>query len=612
MFSLDNLAKDIYRFDIRNWQDPRSPGIPVPPRRRQAGTLPGKERDPMMERKKMLGEILVDMGCITSGKLQEALKKQRETNDRLGDILVEGGYVQPEELTRALADQYDMELVDLDGIDIDREVIEMVPPELAREHHIVPIDFDDDVLVIAMSDTLDLNTMDSLRFVVNCEIEPVLATKVAVNDALQKYYGLEESELDEMMTEFTNAEIEFVDQNAMEGMEAGDADDAPVIKLVTLVITEAVKSRASDIHIEPMHDRLRIRYRVDGQCYEVDSPPKRLQSAVLARLKIMSKMNMAEKRRPQDGRIKLNVLGRQIDLRVSSLPATHGESVVMRILDKEAVLFGVEQLGFHADDYAIFTSMIKRPNGIILVTGPTGSGKTTTLYAALNELNRSDRKIITAEDPVEYNVSGINQCQVNRGAGMTFDKIIRAMLRQAPNIILVGEIRDQETANIAIQASLTGHLVFSTLHTNDAPAAITRLVDMGVAPFLVASSVQAILAQRLVRRICPECRREVPPELPILLKAGMPREVIDRNKFFAGAGCDNCKGGGYRGRRGIYEILVMNPRLRDMTFNVDTTDNIRAQAVRDGMHTLLDDGLRKVLEGVTTIEEVLSVAKRVD
>lgn len=566
----------------------------------------------MVERKKMLGEILVEMGCITPEKMTEVLKKQRDTNDRVGDILLEGKYIQPEELTRALADQYDMELVDLDGIDIDREVIEMVPPDLAREHHIVPIDFDEDVLVIAMSDTLDLNTMDSLRFVVNCEIEPVLATKAAINDALQKYYGMEESELDEMMTEFTNADIEFVDQNAMAGLEESDADDAPVIKLVTLIITEAVKSRASDIHIEPMEDRLRIRYRVDGQCYEVDSPPKRLQSAVLARLKIMSKMNMAEKRRPQDGRIKLNVLGRQVDLRVSSLPATHGESVVMRILDKEAVLFGVEQLGFHADDYAIFTSMIKRPNGIILVTGPTGSGKTTTLYAALNELNRSDRKIITAEDPVEYNVSGINQCQVNRAAGMTFDKIIRAMLRQAPNIILVGEIRDQETANIAIQASLTGHLVFSTLHTNDAPSAITRLVDMGVPPFLVASSVQAILAQRLIRRICPECRQEVPPQIPVLVKAGMPREIIDRNKFYAGAGCDNCKGGGFRGRRGIYEILVMNPRLRDMTFNVDTTDNIRAQAVRDGMHTLLDDGLRKVLEGVTTIEEILAVAKRVE
>lgn len=565
----------------------------------------------MPEHGKMLGELLLQMGSITAPDLADALQKQKERNERLGDVLLELGYVQHEELTRALADQFDMEMVDLDDIDIDKEVIEMVPAELAREHKIIPIEYDDDQLIIAMGDPLDLYTLDNLRFVVNCHVECVLATKAAIDKALIKYYGATEHQLDDMINEFTQQDIDFVSQD-IEGGEEMDADDAPVIKLVTLIISEAVKSRASDIHIEPMSDRLRIRYRIDGECYEVDSPPKRLQGAVLARLKIMSKMNMAEKRRPQDGRIKLSVNGRDIDLRVNSLPATHGESVVMRILDKESVMFGVEQLGFHADDYAIFTGLIKRPNGIMLVTGPTGSGKTTTLYAALNELNRSDRKIITAEDPVEYNVSGINQCQVNRKAGMTFDKIIRAMLRQAPNIILIGEIRDGETANIAIQAALTGHLVFSTLHTNDAPSAITRLIDMGVAPFLVASSIQAILAQRLVRRICPECKHEIPPELPALRSAGVTDQMIAANKFYAGTGCDNCKGLGYRGRRGIYEIMVMNSRLRDMAFNVDTTDNIRKQAVRDGMHTLLDDGIRKVFEGVTTIGEVLANAKRLD
>jgi len=566
----------------------------------------------MPDRSRMLGEILIEMGCLTAEALAEALDQQKSRKERLGEILVSLGYVQPEDLTRALAEQFEMEMVDLDSIEIDRSVIERVPEELAREHRIIPIEFENNILTIAMGDPLDLYSLDNLRFVVNCQVECVLATKQAIEDALTKNYGMTTNDLDDAMQEFTQSDIEVI-KHDLDGAEGEDgANDAPVIKLVTLIIAEAVRNRASDIHIEPMGDRLRIRYRVDGYCFEVESPPKRLQSAIIARLKIMARMNMAEKRRPQDGRIKLSVLGREIDLRVSSLPAYHGESVVMRILDKEAVLFGLDQLGFHADDYRIFQSLIKRPNGIILVTGPTGSGKTTTLYAALNELNRPDKKIITAEDPVEYNVSGINQCQVNRKAGMTFDKIIRAMLRQAPNIILVGEIRDGETAGIAIEASLTGHLVFSTLHTNDAPSSITRMIDMDVAPFLVASSVQAIIAQRLVRRICPECKQQVQPEIPLLKAAGLTDEQIARNKFWGGAGCDNCKNIGFRGRRAIYEILVMNPRLRDMAFQVATTDALREQAIRDGMHTLLMDGLRKVVEGVTTVQEILTVAKKVD
>ncbi len=566
-----------------------------------------------MPERKMLGQILIGMGCLTDKELQDALEQQKERNESLGDILVGLGYVQPEDLTRALAEQFDMEMVDLESLDIDRSVIEMIQPELAKEHRIIPIDHEDDELIVAMGDPLDLYTLDNLRFVVNCPITPVLATKQAIDEALSKYYGVDttESELDGMLQEYTQSDIQFVDTSgAIDEQDSGD--DAPVIKLVTLIISEAVKSRASDIHVEPMSDRVRIRYRVDGLCYEVDSPPKRLQGAVLARLKIMAKMNMAEKRRPQDGRIKLSLMGREIDLRVSSLPAIHGESIVMRILDKEAVMFGLEQLGFHMDDYRTLQGLIRRPNGIMLVTGPTGSGKTTTLYAALNELNRSDRKIITAEDPVEYNISGINQAQVNRKAGMTFERIIRAMLRQAPNIILVGEIRDDETANTAIEAALTGHLVFSTLHTNDAPSAITRLIDMGVAPFLVASSIQAIIAQRLIRRICPECKQPAPPDLGACKAAGFSDAEIKSTTFYAGAGCENCKNIGFRGRRGIYEIMVMNSRLRDMAFNTDTTDNIRNQAVRDGMHTLLMDGVRKVIEGVTTVPEILTVAKKVD
>lgn len=564
----------------------------------------------MPERARMLGEILVDMGCLTPEALAEALEHQKAKNERLGEILVSMGYIQPEDLTRALAEQFDMEIVDLDGIEIPKEALEKVPEDLAREHKIIPIEFDNGQLTIAMCDPLDLYTLDNLRFVVNCQVECVLATRQAIDDALTKYYGVRESDLDEAVQEFTQSNVTFVEQDVGQDDSAVSPDDAPVIKLVTLLITEAVKSRASDIHIEPMADRLRIRYRVDGYCYEVESPPKRLQSSIIARVKIMSKMNMAEKRRPQDGRIKLQVLGREIDLRVSSLPAIHGESVVMRILDKEAVLFGLDQLGFHADDYRIFQGLIRRPNGIILVTGPTGSGKTTTLYAALNELNRPDRKIITAEEPVEYNISGINQCQVNRKAGMTFERIIRAMLRQAPNIILVGEIRDAETADIAIQAALTGHLVFSTLHTNDAPSSLTRLIDMGVPPFLVASSIQAVLAQRLVRRICPDCKREIPPETHLLKEAGLSEEQIAKNRFYSGAGCDACKNVGFRGRRAIYEIMVMNSRLRDLAFHIATTDQLREQAIRDGMHTLLMDGLRKVLDGTTTIQEVLTVAKK--
>ena len=566
----------------------------------------------MPERNRMLGEILVEMGCLAPDDLERAMREQPRRNERLGDVLLSMELVGAEDLTRALADQFDMEMIDLESADIEPSVINRIPADLAREQKIVPVDFDGELLTIAMGDPLDLYTLDNLRFVVNCQVECVLATKQAILDALNKYYGFQEEQIDELIQEFTQSNIEIINEETLAADEDG-AEEAPVIRLVQLIMAEAVKVRASDIHIEPMADRLRIRYRVDGYCYEVESPPRRLTSAVIARIKIMSKgMNVAERRRPQDGRIKINMQGRDIDLRVSSLPATHGESVVMRILDRESVLFGLDQLGFHADDYRIFQTLIKRPNGIILVTGPTGSGKTTTLYAALNELNRSDRKIITAEDPVEYNISGINQCQVNRRGGMTFDKIIRAMLRQAPNIILVGEIRDGETANIAIQAALTGHLVFSTLHTNDAPASITRLIDMEVPPFLVASSIQAIVAQRLLRTICKNCREKFSPDTALLRSTGLTDAQMASNDFYRGKGCDTCRGGGYKGRLAIYEIMVMNTRLRDMAFNIATTDQLREQAIRDGMHTLMMDGMRKVLSGVTTVEEVLSVAKKVD
>ncbi len=563
----------------------------------------------MTAARRMIGEILLEMGLLEPQHITEALKRQMSGDTRkIGEILVDMEICSSEDITLALAEQSELEMVDLDGIDIPREVIAKVDRSLARQNHIIPIDFIDGVLTVAIPDPLDLFTLDELRFVLNCNIEPVLATRDAIDRALTNFYGLEEGKVEEILDELGKDGMEVV-QTGETDDGTTTAEDAPVIKLVMLLITNAVKARASDIHVEPMADRLRIRYRVDGVCYEVDPPPKRLQAPVLSRIKIMSGMDMAEKRRTQDGRIKMKIMGKDLDLRVSALPANHGESIVMRILDRESINVGLEDLGFHGDDLRDFHALIKKPNGIFLITGPTGSGKTTTLYAALQELNRSDKKIITAEDPVEYHISGINQCQVRKKVGMTFQRILRAMLRQAPNIILVGEIRDSEAAEIAIQAALTGHLVFSTLHTNDAPSALTRLVDMGVAPFLVASSIQAVMAQRLVRKICQECKVPTQPDLYRLKAVGLRDEQIKGRTFYVGEGCQNCRGTGFRGRIGIFELMVMNSRLREVTFARESTDRIREQALRDGMHTLFSDGLRKVLDGVTTLEEVLGEAK---
>jgi len=557
----------------------------------------------------MIGEILVELGVVNVQQIQQALRQQMNGDTKkIGEILVEEGICTTEDITQALAEQHELDMVDLDGIDIPHDVITMVEGILARQHHIVPIDFAEGMLTVALSNPLDLYGLDELRFVLSCNIEPVLATHDAIDRALTNYYGLAEGQVDELLGEMGEDDVEVVQTGDVEGGDDG-ATDAPIIKLVYQILTNAVKARASDIHVEPMANRIRLRYRVDGICFDVEAPPKRLQGPIISRIKIMSGMDMAEKRRTQDGRIKINIAGKELDLRVSALPATHGESMVMRILDRENLKLGLADLGFHADDLRVFNALIKKPNGIVLITGPTGSGKTTTLYSALQALNRADRKIITAEEPVEYHLSGINQCEVRRKVGMTFQRILRAMLRQAPNIILVGEIRDKETAEIAVQAALTGHLVFSTLHTNDAPSAITRLIDMGVAPFLVASSIQAIVAQRLVRNICNDCKVPTKPDVVRLKAVGLRDEQIQGRTFYTGQGCASCRNSGYRGRKGLFEMMVMNSRLREMTFNKDTTDNVRAQALRDGMNTLFMDGLRKVLDSVTTLEEVLAEAK---
>ena len=565
----------------------------------------------MSDARRFIGEILMDMGCVTQENIDAALEKQMNGEKaKIGEIFIAEGLCTANDITGALAEQFQMEMVDIEGLDIPTDVINMVPEEQCRENHIMPIGLNDGVLAVAISDPLDLQSLDNIRFVINSQVDPVLATRESIDAAIERYYS-KGDELRNQIMNLSQSDINVVDTEGIrsEAEQLADDDDAPVIKLVTLLITEAVKSRASDIHIEPMLDRLRVRYRIDGNCYEMDAPPKRLQGSIIARVKIMAMLDMAEKRRPQDGKIPLKCLGRNLDLRVSTLPAYHGESVVMRILDKASISFGLDQLGFHADDMKIFRGLCKKPNGIILITGPTGSGKTTTLYSALAELNKPDRKIITVENPVEYTLSGVNQCQVNVSAGMTFQKALRAMLRQAPNVILIGEIRDGETAHIAIEAALTGHLVFATLHTNDAPSSINRLIDMKIAPFLVASSIQAVQAQRLVRMICPDCK--VPDEVEVsrLKSVGLREEQFAGRTLYRGAGCNTCRDTGYRGRKGIYEIMVMNNRLREMAFRKATTDSLRDQARRDGMNTLLDDGLRKVLDGWTTLDEVMAEAK---
>ncbi len=562
--------------------------------------------------RRMLGEILVDMGCVTPEDVKGALHSQMGGDQRkLGDILIEKELVSAEDITNALSEQYGFPVVDIDSLDVPRDVLGRVPENLARQHNILPIEMSGGKLTVAIADPLDMFKLEELRFVLSCDVDPVLASAEGIQQAITRYYGVPEETIDRMYEQITTEgdDVELLRDGEEEVGDEASHEDAPVVRLVTLIIVNAVRSRASDIHVEPMINRLRIRYRVDGVCYEVDSPPKRLQGPIIARIKIMAQMDMAEKRRPQDGRIKMNLLGHDLDLRVSTLPGVHGESVVMRLLDKASVLYGLEELGLHPDDNAIFRTLIRKPNGIILITGPTGSGKTTTLYAALQEINQPDRKIITAEEPVEYNIMGINQCEVRPKAGLTFSRILRAMLRQAPNVILVGEIRDLETAEIAIQAALTGHLVFSTLHTNDAPSAISRLIDIGIKPFLAASSIQAVMAQRLVRTLCPACKE--PGEVdPVLLRAvGLRDQEFQGKTFYQPKGCPECRGAGFRGRIGIFEMMVMNNRLREMAFHKTPTDELRKQAVRDGMRSLFEDGLRKVMAGSTTLDEILQAAK---
>src|SRR5712692_5746608 len=477
-------------------------------------------------------DILVRKQILGPDQVQEARNVQQQTGAKLPETLVKLGYASMDEVMSAIAEFHGLQFVNLAEVTIPQSVVELVPESVARENIVIPMSQENGALKIIMSDPTDFDTMQKLQFILNKDIQPVLAPREQIIEAINRHYGQTETEsVDSMLQEFTGTAIDFTETEATASGLTGDESDAPVVKLVNLIISEAISLRASDIHVEPFSDRVRVRYRIDGVLVERDSPPRRLLAPILSRIKIMGSIDIAEKRRPQDGRIKMSVSGKHFDLRVSVLPTVNGQSAVMRILDRGSIQINIQALGFAEDDYQRFQNIIKRPNGIFLVTGPTGSGKTTTLYAALNELNRPDRKIITAEDPVEYYLPGVNQVEVKHQIGLDFARIIRAMLRQAPNIILVGEIRDRETADIAVQASLTGHLVFSTLHTNDAPSAITRLSDIGVQPFLIASSVVAIMAQRLVRVTCTKCKEPDDPPASELRAAGITPEQAANASF---------------------------------------------------------------------------------
>ncbi len=563
-----------------------------------------------MARRQKLGEILMASNVIDANALADALDYAKEHNKRFGEALIELELADEEAVTRALATQFNMEFVELDSDAVDQESLKLLSEEIIRRHNVVPLGRENGRLKVVITDPLDLETMDVLRFRLNTELTPVLAPPGRMKDFIEKFVNPMTDEMSKTMASIDHDAPEMEAGDGMSGTLDADETDAPIIRLINLMIGEAVRSRASDIHIEPMANRVRVRYRIDGVCLIRDDIPKNMQSAVTTRLKIMSGMDIAEKRIPQDGRIKMKFGSDRIDFRVSACPSYHGESIVLRILRPESVKVGLLALGFEEDDFKTFQKIIKRPNGIFLVTGPTGSGKTTTLYAALQALNRPDKKIITAEDPVEYNFTGMNQCQVREEIDLSFARILRSMLRQAPNIILVGEIRDREVGDVAIQAALTGHLVFSTLHTNDAPSAITRLIDMGIKPFLVASAIQAIMAQRLVRIICKECKAEDPnPDRRFLQVVGFKDSELEGKAVYKGAGCSRCGGTGYRGRQGIFEMLLMNSELRELAFNRAPTSELRKAAKASGMRSLVQDGKLKILAGVTTPAEVARIAQ---
>ena len=559
----------------------------------------------------LIVDLLVSRGMVNEQQADEGRTLADEKGVGIVEALDELGHASEENIMMLLAGEYGMDTFDLSEYSIPSDVIKMVPADVARQYGVVPVMKSDGTVIVAMENPTDLETLDALRYVLKTDVEGVIVPKRQIQEALEQHYGTAEESVETFLEDITEGAIDISEvtrtgDTMLQEQPEETEEDAPIIRLVSLIILEAFRKRASDIHLEPLEKRFRIRYRIDGVLVEVDNPPRYLQNNIISRLKIMSKMDIAEHRVPQDGRIQITAMGRDLDLRVSDIPTTHGESIVMRILDKTSIMLGIPELGFLSDDEEVIRSIIGMPDGLFLVTGPTGSGKTTTLYAFLNQLNEPTRKIITVEDPVEYELPGINQVGVNKSVEMTFVNALRAMLRQAPNVIMVGEIRDLETGNIAINAALTGHLVFSTLHTNDAPSAVTRLVDMGVKPFLVASAVKAIMAQRLVRRNCKNCSVEVEAQEDDLNALGLNHDYFDNSTLMRGEGCSECNGG-YRGRIGIFEIFKVDEKVQNLIYEGVSAGRIREHARNVGMRTLREDGLRKAGSGMTTLEEVVRV-----
>ena len=555
-----------------------------------------------------LGELLVRENLISSKELEEARKASAKSGGRIGYSLTKLGYIAESDLTNFLSKQYGVPSINLSEFEIDEDVINLIPKDVAQKHQCVPINRAGASLIVAMADPSNIFAIDDLKFLTGYNIEVVVASEAAIEDAIQRYY--DRVKYDEVMEGFDESEIDFSedeeDVNVVDLEKA--SGEAPVVRLVNLILINGIKKGASDIHLEPYEKKLRVRYRIDGLLYEEMTPPLRLKNAIVSRMKIMSSLDIAERRLPQDGRIKLKLgKGREMDFRVSVLPTMFGEKVVLRLLDKSNLQLDMTKLGFDTDPLTKFQESIYQPYGMVLVTGPTGSGKTTTLYSALSDLNKEHSNISTAEDPIEYNLPGINQVQMHDDIGLNFANALRSFLRQDPDIIMVGEIRDFETAEIAVKAALTGHLVLSTLHTNDAPSTVNRLLNMGVEPFLVTASVNLILAQRLARKICSECAEEIPANPQSLIDMGMPPEDAASARLLKGRGCRNCNDTGHKGRVALYEVMMLSEELKEMVLQGASTAELKAEAIRLGMQTLRMAGMRKIIEGVTTPEEVMRV-----
>ncbi len=552
-----------------------------------------------------LAELLVEAELISSDQLKKVRKQGESSGESSDSSIVKLGILSEPDILRFLSQHFKVPKVDLESIELDPVVIELVPSEIASKFSVIPVGRQGRVLHLAMANPSNIYAVEDIKFLTGYEVQPVVAPESRIKEAIGTYYDSSSEALENLMKDFEEEDVEVVEAEEETDTGGDDASDAPVVKLVNSIIAEAVHRRASDIHIEPFEKQLRIRFRIDGTLYEVMRPPYRMKNAVTSRMKIMAELDIAERRLPQDGNIKLRVQSKTIDLRVSTLPTLYGEKIVLRILDQSNLSVDLQKLGFSEEGMKEFEAAIRAPWGMVLVTGPTGSGKTTTLYSALSTLNSVDTNIMTAEDPVEYNLHGINQVGIKEQAGLNFASALRAFLRQDPNIIMVGEIRDLETGSIAVKAALTGHLVLSTLHTNDAPSTINRLIDMGLQPFLVASSVRLILAQRLVRKVCDKCGENIDPHPEALAELGVDSEYARNATFRAGRGCEYCNDSGYAGRIGLYEVMPVTPALTQMILDKVSTEAIRAQAKKDGMDTLRADGIRKVAKGMTTIEEIL-------